>query len=192
MTKHIAFLDIESTGLRADFSRTVCIGLLGDKEEFFFNENEKEELENIKKVFKKLDEFDCVAGFNIKKFDYSFLITRLMILNGFDDDFSNIITSVQAKTIDLFEYVFNNLSLSKGKYSLAEICKTFSIRKEFLALDGKDVQNLYFNYIQVKDEKAKEEIIKHCRDDLQATKALYEKLRPLIEKRIFSNTEEIK
>jgi len=177
----IAAFDIETTGLRADESQTILIGIkLKDRLHQYICNNENQEVANTRKAIKYLssNSITKIIGYNLK-FDYQFILTRMIKLNALDDDFARDIIECINKSIDIFDFVLNYLSLSKGKYGLADVCEFFGIEKD--DIDGRDIKDLFIKYLQG-DENSINKIQEHNKGDLEALYKLYYKFKPILDR----------
>jgi len=165
------FLDIEASSMKGDTGQITAIGIIkDDKTEVKFvdiPENEKEALEWLKK---ELEGCNLIVSWWGSGFDLPFILSRA-IINGVD-----LHELLQIPSLDLCKFCQQNLSLAN--YSLREVAKSFNIKKD-LEISGKDVLKLYLKAVRG-DEKAKETIVNHCRDDLIVLKEIFHKLEKYI------------
>jgi len=165
------FLDIETTGRKADSGQITAIGIIkDDKIEVKFVdslENEKDVLTWLKKELK-----DCnmIVSWFGSGFDLPYILSRA-IINDLD-----LHELLEIPSLDLCKFCQNNLSLTK--YSLVEVAKSFDVPKNS-EISGKDMLTLYIKAVRG-DEKAKKTIIEHCLGDLETLKKIYQKLEPYL------------
>jgi len=100
-------------------------------------------------------------------------------LDKLDDEFARNFVDCINKTTDIFDFVLNYLSLSKGKYGLADVCKFFGIEKD--DIDSKDIKDLFIRHLQG-DREAMDRILEHNKGDLDAIYELYNKFKPIIDR----------
>jgi uncharacterized protein YprB with RNaseH-like and TPR domain len=165
------FLDIETTSTKGDTGQITAIGIIKDSriEVKFVErpENEKEVLEWFKK---ELTNCDTIITWFGSGFDIPYLLSRAVIN---DIDLHEI---MQIHSLDLCRFCQEHFSLAK--YSLAEVAKSLGIKKN-TEINWKDMLVLYIKAMNG-NKKAKETIIEHCKDDLDALKKIYEKLEPYL------------
>jgi uncharacterized protein YprB with RNaseH-like and TPR domain len=165
------FLDIETTSTKGDTGQITAIGIIknGETEVKFAEkpENEKEVLEWFKK---ELTNCDVVATWFGSGFDIPYILSRAVIN---DIDLHELL---QIPSLDLCRFCQKYFSLAK--YSLAEVAKSLGIQKN-TEINWKDMLTLYIKATNG-DKKAKEIIMEHCKDDLNALEKIYEKLEPYI------------
>jgi len=177
----IAVFDIETTGLRADESQTILLGIkLKDRLHQYVCKNEKEEIDQIRKAIRYLasDSITKIVGYNLK-FDYQFILTRILKLDKIDDEFARDFINCINKSVDIFDFVLNYLSLSKGKYGLSDVCDFFGIDKD--DIEGREIKDLFIKHLQG-DEEAMNRILEHNKGDLEAVYELYNKFKPIIDR----------
>jgi uncharacterized protein YprB with RNaseH-like and TPR domain len=169
------FLDLETSSLHADIGMIIAIGFIlpNSKKEIIFTEEPEKEKETIEKALEiiRKNKNEVLVIWH-SGFDIPFLITRA-IKHGID---ATLIYDL--KIVDLCKFSRENLALASNK--LDEVSKFLGIKKN-LNITGKNVQELYFQFLK-KDEKAKKEIIEHCEDDLEALKDIYKKLEIYVKK----------
>ncbi|MEM5882987.1 MAG: ribonuclease H-like domain-containing protein [Candidatus Aenigmatarchaeota archaeon] len=169
------FLDLETSSLHADIGIIIAAGFIlsSGKKEIIFTEEPEKEKETIEKaleIIRKNKNETLIIWHS--GFDIPFLLTRSIKYN--------IDASIlfEIKILDLYKFAKENLALST--YRLDEVSRFFGIKKN-LSITGKNVQELYFQFLKNRD-KAKKEIIEHCEDDLEALKNIYKKLEVYIRK----------
>lgn len=169
------FLDLETSSLHADIGIIIAIGFIlpNGKKEIIFTEEPEKEKETVEKaleIIRKNKNETLIIWHS--GFDIPFLLTRAIK--------HNIDASIlfEIKILDLCKFAKENLALAS--YKLDEVSRFFGIEKN-LSVTGKNVQDLYFQFLK-KNEKAKKEIIEHCEDDLEALKNIYKKLEIYVKK----------
>jgi uncharacterized protein YprB with RNaseH-like and TPR domain len=169
------FLDLETSSLHADIGIIIAVGFIlpNGKKEIIFTEEPEKEKETIEKALEiiRKNKNEVLVIWH-SRFDIPFLLTRAIKHN------IDATAIYDLKVIDLCKFCRENLALASNK--LDEVSKFLGIRKN-LNITGKNVQELYFQFLK-KDEKAKREIIEHCEDDLEALKSIYKKLEAYVKK----------
>jgi uncharacterized protein YprB with RNaseH-like and TPR domain len=169
------FADIETTSLNADVGVLVTVGLIlpNNNLKIFFADKPEDEKKIIQQTLATLRKFKkepiCIWHTG---FDIPFLITRAVKNNV---DISEI---YEFEFVDLCKFVRENFKLSSNK--LDEVSKFLGIQKN-LNSTGKNVHELYLRAVEG-DKTSKQEIINHCCDDLKALKAVFERVKPYVEK----------
>ena len=165
------FLDIECTNISGDIGQIAAIGIIKDKrKEVKFVENLEEEREALNWLKRELKDCDLIITWYGSKFDIPFILTRALINNL---DLSELL---KIPSLDLCEFCKRNFLFSKN--NLSEISKSLGVPKD-KEIGGKDVLRLYLKAI-CGDKRAREEIIKHCTDDLEALEGIFKKLEPYL------------
>jgi uncharacterized protein YprB with RNaseH-like and TPR domain len=173
MATKAVILDIETSSLEADAGVVVGAGLMPEKgqAEYFPVRRTGEEKNALLKLVEHLQDFDLVVTWNGRFFDIPFLTTRLLSHNL---DPRPIATM---RHVDLNEVVKNRLKLTFTY--LDHVCTFFGIEKKRSTM-GMDVPRLYVRALEG-DRRALGLIREHCLDDLQATRRVYLRLKPLLE-----------
>ncbi len=169
----VVFLDIETSNLHADIGSLILAGFLTqDGERFFFVESpqlEKQVLVEIVEFLKSIRK-EKIYIWNAN-FDIPFLISRCL-KHGVD---AKVFTDL--KIFDLLKFSREFLKLSSNK--LDDVSTFFGLDKN-IKVRGRDIQKFYEEYLSG-NLSLKEEIIKHCRDDLICLAKIYEKIKDLVE-----------
>lgn len=173
MASKVGILDIETSSLEADAGVVVGAGLISEKgqAEYFPVRRTTEEKNVLVKLVERLQAFDVVVTWNGRFFDIPFLTTRLLS-HSLDPR-----PVAMMRHVDLNEVVKNRLKLTFTY--LDHVCDFFGVEKKRGTM-GMDVPRLYVLALEG-DRKALGVIREHCLDDLQATRKVYLRLRPLIE-----------
>ena len=163
----IGFFDIETTGLSPDRCRLILAGLAyyeGDNliAKQIFADDPSEEPEVITAVLNELKDFDMIVTYNGKRFDIPFLIKR-----------------AQKNRIHLNEALPYNLDLYPAVRSFSPLRAMLPDLKQktverFTGLaqtrtdeiSGADSVKLYYHYTGTKDNKIRDVILLHNRDDV--------------------------
>ncbi len=173
MAVKVAILDIETSSLEADAGIVVGAGLTSENgtAEYFQTRGTAEEKDALLRLTKRLQDYEIIVTWNGRSFDIPFLTTRLLKHN-MDP---RLVTG--KRHIDLNEVVKSRLRLTFTY--LDHVCDFFGIAKKRSPM-GMDVPQLYVRAME-DDRKALETIKEHCLDDLQATRKVYLRLKPLLE-----------
>lgn len=172
-------LDIETTGLSAATNQIIIIGILkNDKIKQLVAKTEKEE----KKILKKFDNIVAnsvgpLVGFNIKRFDIPFIIARCLKhgveLSGSGLRFFLSKDRYCYEVIDLKDLCIDYLKFQRGEFGLDHICKVFGIEKSEI-----NIEELLPRVL--KDNNAFNKVKEKNKEDLKATKTLYEKFEKVL------------
>ncbi len=173
MAVKVAILDIETSSLEADAGILVGAGLSSDAgtSEYFQVKRTTEEKEALVRLTKRLQEYDILVTWNGRSFDIPFLTTRLLKHNMDPRPVAG------KRHIDLNEVVKSRLRLTFTY--LDHVCDFFGIAKKKSPM-GMDVPQLYVRALEG-ERKALGVIKEHCLDDLEATRKVYLRLKPLLE-----------
>jgi uncharacterized protein YprB with RNaseH-like and TPR domain len=176
MPARIIILDIETTSLEADAGVLVSAGLMSDagRAEYLEVRRTSEEKTLLSKLAKRLESYDVIVTWNGRGFDIPFLTTRLM---KHELDPRPLLRKLH---IDLADVVKSRLRLTFTY--LDHVCDFFQIERKKGPM-GLDVPYLYVKALEG-DRKASVAIREHCLDDLQATRRVFLKLRPLLEQQL--------
>ena len=168
------YLDCETTSLDADIGILIAVGLIlpEGREKIFFVSKPEEEKKVLEDLMKFLEDMkgEEVYVWN-SSFDIPFLLSRA-IKNDVD---ASIL--FQLKIIDLCKFCRENLKLSSNK--LDEVSKFLGLNKN-LKTTGKNMQEFYMAFLRGNTDK-KEEIIKHCMDDVHRLKEVHERIKDYVE-----------
>ena len=163
----IGFFDIETTGLSPDRSKLILAGLAyyeGDTlvAKQIFADDPSEEPEVITAVLNELKNFDMVVTYNGKRFDMPFLLKR-----------------AHRNKIHMNEALPYNLDLYPAVRSFSPLRAMLPDLKQktvesFIGLwetrtdeiSGAESVELYYYYAGTKDEKIRDVILLHNRDDI--------------------------
>ncbi len=173
MPAKAVILDIETTSLEADGGIVVGVGLAPEKgkSEYFQVKRSRDEASVLSRLAQRLQVHDVLVTWNGRSFDIPFLTTRLL-KNGLDP------RPISSKRhVDLNEVVKSRLRLTFTY--LDHVCDFLGIAKKKGPM-GMDVPQLYVRALEG-DTKALGVIRDHCLDDLQATRNVYLRLKPLVE-----------
>lgn len=173
MPARAVILDIETTSLEADGGIVVGVGLAPEKgkSEYLQVKRSRDEAAVLSRLTQRLQSYDVLVTWNGRGFDIPFLTTRLL-KNGLDP------RPISSKRhIDLNEVVKSQLRLTFTY--LDHVCDFLGIAKKKGPM-GMDVPQLYVRALEG-DTKALGAIRDHCLDDLQATRNVYLRLKPLVE-----------
>jgi uncharacterized protein YprB with RNaseH-like and TPR domain len=176
MTAKIVVLDIETTSLEGDAGVLIGAGLISDagRSEYLEARKTSEERSLLAKLVKRLESVDVIVTWNGRSFDLPFLTTRLM-KHGLDPR-----PILRKSHIDLADVVKSRLRLTFTY--LDHVCDFFQIARKKGPM-GLDVPHLYVQALEG-DKKALTAIREHCLDDLQATRQVFLRLKPLLEQQL--------
>jgi uncharacterized protein len=176
MAAKIIILDIESTSLEGDAGVLIGAGLISvaGRSEYLEARKTSEERSLLLKLGKRLENFDVLVTWNGRSFDLPFLTTRLM-KHGLDPR-----PILRKSHIDLADIVKSRLRLTFTY--LDHVCDFFQIDRKKGPM-GMDVPRLYVQAVEG-DRKALTAIREHCLDDLQATRQVFLRLKPLLEQQL--------
>ena len=176
MKAKIVVLDIESTSLEADAGILIGAGLMSDagRSEYLETKRTSEEKSLLEKLEKRLESFDVLVTWNGRSFDLPFLTTRFM-KHRLDPR-----PILRKSHIDLADVVKSRLRLTFTY--LDHVCDFFQIDRKKGPM-GLDVPHLYVRALEG-DRKALTAIREHCLDDLQATRQVFLRMKPLLEQQL--------
>lgn len=165
-------MDIESTALDADVGIFVGGGLMEPSGKFtwFYSKNPREEARILDGFLEKISDYQVMFTWNGRVFDLPFVAAR-SIKHGLRVE--RLYIPVH---IDLAEFVKNNIRLIRS--DLYHVAKFLNIRKD-LNVEGLDIPTLYMKAVKG-DRKASLAIKRHCRDDLEVTRRILERLSSMI------------
>lgn len=177
-------IDIETTGLEAESSQLIAIGILTNKgfSRIFFADYPKDEvkiiesfIETMRKLIDEENEEVRIITFYGSRFDIPYIYSRGLKLTA-----KGLlgVPEILYQQIDVYDIVKQFLKLSKN--SLSDVCRFLGIPK-LKELEGRDMANIYLEAISGKEEK-KELIIVHLKDDLKVLLKLWETLKPLVKR----------
>lgn len=178
----LIYLDCESSSLKGDIGILIAVGMILPNGEFkvFFAESPEDEKEVIKQTMETLRKFKGEPIYIWHSgFDIPFIITRA-IKNNID-----VSDLYDFKFVDLCRFAKENLKLASNK--LDEVSKFLGISKD-LKTTGKNVQELYLKAING-DREAANKIIEHCKDDVEALKAVHQRLKPYVDRWELNNVK---
>ena len=176
MRAKVVVIDIESTSLEGDAGVLVGAGIISDTghSEYLEAKRTSEEKSILQKLGKRLESFDVLVTWNGRSFDLPFLTTRFM-KHGLDPR-----PILRKPHIDLADIVKSRLRLTFTY--LDHVCDFFQVDRK-KGPRGMDVPHLYVRAAEG-DRKALTAIREHCLDDLQATRQVFLKLKPLLEQQL--------
>jgi len=179
----IGVLDIESSGLRADFAVTFCvvIKIFGRDETkvFKIDIRQRNMMEAEKKMLKELVHFmrslDGVITYYGTGFDIPFLRTRMMA-----HGMTNYIRKL--RHLDLYYTVKSKLLLSRNR--LMNVIEMLQTSDGTVPDKGRVEPAKWMRCIFAGDEDALNEIVKHCVEDVLALESALLKLQDVAPDRI--------
>ena len=169
----VVILDIETSSLEADAGIMVGAGLMPESGpgEYVGVRRTAEEKTILSRLMSRLSSYEVIVTWNGRGFDLPYLTTRLLS-HGLDPR-----PLTGKRHVDLNEIVRSRLRLTFTY--LDHVCDFFGIPKKKGPM-GMDVPQLYLR-AQEGDGKALRAIREHCLDDLEATRKVYLRLKPLLE-----------
>jgi len=170
----IAYLDIETNAVKADWGMVVAVGLLkGEEPEVRFADTPEEERKVLEWLRDELQNCSKLVTWYGPGFDIPFLLARAAL---HQIDLSKLI---EIPMLDLCEWSRGHLLLSS--YKLESVARFFGTQRA-LEFHGGDVSAL-FKLATRGDYEARRLIVDHCKEDLLFLKRVYERLKPQIERR---------
>jgi uncharacterized protein YprB with RNaseH-like and TPR domain len=161
------YLDIETSSLDADSGMIVAIGYAtgnGESKILFVN-SFNDEKNVISKAFDIIKDKEIIT-FNGSHFDIPFLIARGLKYN---------LVLPKIKMIDLYCWARKFLKLQSRRFH--EICLFYDISHE--EISGKEVNELFIKAMSGANN-AKQRIMDHLNQDIEALQAFYKKISPLM------------
>ncbi len=169
----VAFLDIETSAMKADKGMVVAVGLLkGEEPEVRFADTPEEERKLLEWLGSQLEGCELIVTWYGSGFDIPFLSTRALIHN------IDLARLTEIPMLDLCEWSRANLLLSS--YSLDSVARFLgiSMAKEF---HGRDILAL-FKLAERGDHEARRLIVEHCKEDIVVLKRVHERIKSLVER----------
>lgn len=168
-------MDCEASSLKGDIGILIAVGLIlpdGESKIFFASspEDEREVIEKTIETLRKFREEPIYIWHT--GFDVPFILTRAVKNN------INVSDLYDFEFIDLCKFAKENLKLASNK--LDEVSKFLGITKD-LEITGKNVQGLYLKAVKG-DQNARKAIIEHCEEDIEALKAIHQRLKPYVDR----------
>lgn len=167
--------DYPGKTLKASINSIICFGhhILGEKKtkclsawDFpAWRKDVNDDHALVKAARDVLIDADCVVTFNGKRFDEKVLNTRLM-LNGLDP-------LPKIKHVDVYQVVKSNLSLIRNNL---KTCARLLTNKKKLDTGGWELWVKVLN----RNQKAMRDMSSYCMGDVDALKALFNRVRPFI------------
>lgn len=169
--KKVCMFDIETTGLSPEYSFTYIIGLNlyidGEWQIIqLFNDDGKSEPEMIKTFGEMIKDYDILVEFNGDRFDIPYIRKRIQMIKRklgieLEDVFSSVVSFDLMKCIKPYKFA---LGLPNIKQKTIE---------KYLGIDRVDMYNggqlieVYLEYLAMKNEKNRELVLRHNRDDME-------------------------
>ena len=169
----LAYLDIETTSLKASDGMVVAIGLLkGEEPEVRFASTVQEERAALEWFCGELEGCTTLVTWNGAEFDVPFLLTRAVFHSI---DLSKLL---EISMLDLYEWCRGHMLLSS--YKLESVGRFLGINKSQV-FHGSDILTL-FKLVEQGDFEARRLIVEHCKEDIILLKLVHERLKPLVER----------
>ncbi|MEM2878885.1 MAG: ribonuclease H-like domain-containing protein [Candidatus Hadarchaeales archaeon] len=167
----VAYLDIETTALKANEGRIVAIGLMkGDNLEVKFGTTVEDESLMLEWLKRELEGCDLLVTWNGESFDIPFILSRA-VFHGIQ-----MRPLLQVHSLDLYEWSKSHLLLSSHRLEAVARFIGISVMGNF---HGGDVPTLT-KLAEGGDEDARRMIVEHCREDILLLRRVHERLRPMI------------
>lgn len=172
---NVAVFDIETTGLVPYRDHLILGGIYSFAENSimqFFCEHPSSEHETLKQISSALTGYDAIITYNGNTFDFPFLMKRAQ-------ENKICFPELIYQTVDLYKWLRLYWPQAKKMESMRqkniEDALGFA-EKRTDTINGSDCINLYNNYLQEADVKAKDAILLHNRDDILQLKRIAEAL----------------
>ena len=161
------YLDIETSSLDADSGMVVAVGYAtgNGKPKILFVESFDDEKSVISDIFEMTKDKEIIT-FNGSRFDIPFLIARGLKYGLY---------LPKIETIDLYCWARKFLKLQSRRFH--EICLFYDIPHE--EISGKEVNELFIKAMSGVHD-AKQRIVDHLNQDIEALQAFYKKIKPLL------------
>ena len=168
----ICLMDVESTSLDADVGVFVGGGLmeLNGRFQWFYARTPRNEERALKSLLEAISKCDVLITWNGRLFDIPFLTARALKLK------LPVENLYEPAHVDLAELVKSSLKLVRS--DLYHVARFLGVKKD-LSIEGFDVPSLYLKAAKG-DKKAASAIRKHCKDDLEVTRRILERVLPLL------------
>lgn len=163
----LAFVDIEATGLRADYNSALVISIKPyDSQAYSLVIKQPGNDQGIVRAAKReLEQYDCWVTFYGKGYDIPFLNTRLLKWGSGPIE--------QRHHVDLyFTLKYNLLLTRKGQGALLRFLETPEQKMDMAPED--------WNNVIADPKKALPKMVKRCESDAVGLQGLYEKTKHLI------------
>jgi uncharacterized protein YprB with RNaseH-like and TPR domain len=169
----VVYLDIETSGMKADRGMIVAVGLLKGKEpEVRFADTPEGERGVLEWLRDELEDCNKLVTWYGSGFDIPFLLARAALHEV------DIRRLIETPMLDICEWSHGHLLLSNHK--LESVARFFGIRRA-LEFHGEDVSAL-FKLAARGDLEARKLIVDHCKEDLILLKRVHERLKPMVER----------
>lgn len=176
ITINPAFVDLETTNLKANFGRILCgsvadmhgnVRTLRIDDEPFKRERRRDDAALAVGLRDYLEQFDVLVGWNSKMFDIPYLNTRLLIANE------------RPMRMDIMHldpmYKAGKGSLALHSKRLDAVAKTFRLPVQKTGLDPE-----IWNDAADGDREAMDYVVEHCEHDVLVLRMVFHILKPLI------------
>jgi uncharacterized protein YprB with RNaseH-like and TPR domain len=166
------YLDIETSGLKANEGRIVAIGIMkGESPEVRYAASLDEETALLDWLRRELEGCETLVTWNGSSFDIPFILSRAAFHR------MNMGRLLRLPSLDLYEWSKAHLLLSSHR--LEAVARFLGINA-IGSFHGGDVPSLC-KLADMGDAEAKRIVVEHCREDLMLLKRVHERLRPLVE-----------
>lgn len=173
---NIAFVDLETTNLKANFGRILCGSVANNAgevvtfridEEPWKRERRRDDVALAASLRDYLEQFDILVGWNSKMFDVPYLNTRLLIGNE------------RPLRMDIMHvdpmYKAGRGSLALHSRRLDAVAKTWRLPVQKTGLDPE-----IWNDAADGDKDAMDYVVEHCEADVLVLRMVFHILKPLI------------
>lgn len=162
------FFDIETTGFHADVSAITLIGCcdMNGNVTQWFNEDGLSQKKILCEFLDFIKPYDTLISFNGKTFDLPFLVTKIkeLKLPASLDSFFHLDLY---QTLKPFQHLWN-----LQKFRQKDLEGYLNIQR-MDQLSGKKLVTIYQEYLDTKNEKNKESLLLHNREDLLGLRSIY-------------------
>ena len=167
--------DIETSGLYPNTAGLISASFIDpDGSELFqlFAESPEDEKRIAKEIYERISGLDVVIGYNSNRFDIPFVINRLRHY-GIAENLPRF------WSVDIYHWLKHYWPLAKNMEHLRQkdVEEALGINtKRTDLISGEECIELYSRYLQLKDVKAKDDILLHNADDVRQLARITQKL----------------
>jgi uncharacterized protein YprB with RNaseH-like and TPR domain len=167
----LAFYDIESSNLSADFGCVVCVAIkpFGKRARVFVVRTVGKDAKIVNDVLRALEQFTIIAGFYSDRFDRPFLNTRAVI-NKLRPLSTNI------KHLDLWRVAKSTMKVSRRNQG--HLLRVLKASQSKMNVDPHVWSEL--PTVNRGSKRHLRTLIKRCKSDVESLEQLYRRMRPLI------------
>lgn len=167
--KGTLFFDMETLGKEGDIRIITCLGIKEDNEptEVLFADNPSDEPKLIARLKERFKQCHRLVVWKGTGLDLPFLKTRCLMLK------INISELKSIEIFDIYKTIEEELTLSQLRFR--DVRTLLGIKRKD-NYDGRDMPVFYNQWLNGNKQR-KEDIINHCREDVENLATLYEKLQ---------------